>query len=412
MILKDKFLKNNVLMFFGTALGNSANLLCQILVVKNLSVSGYGAFNSLLSMFMIIALPISAINTMIVKFTAAHNSLGQKKEADLFLFIMLRHMFFVAASFLLLYFLFGNNLQNYLQLDSTLPVYLTGALLFCAIIAIVPQSGLQGFERFTWVSAIAASGGIFKLSFVFLFLSLGWGVTGALTGYVAAQVITMLICFLPLGVIFYAHQPRLAINLKEKYGFVIPAMITLGCVAVLTNMDVILVKHFFSSADAGHYSVAQIIGKIVLFIPSAIPLVMFPSASGLHAQQKESRHLLLQGLKYGALLCLTVVITYNLFPEFILGVLTSKINDQIILLGRLFSVTMTFFSLIGMLLLYQLSTSNFKFLKSLVLLSLLQIVLISAFHASLAQVLSIMLVNSVILFGLNLRSALKPQKST
>ena len=45
-----------------------------------------------------------------------------------------------------------------------------------------------------------------------------------------------------------------------------------------TNIDLITVKHFFPAYKTGIYSVADILGKIILYFPSAIVLVMFPSS--------------------------------------------------------------------------------------------------------------------------------------
>lgn len=394
-------------MFFSISLTNLANLICQIVIVRMLTVSDYGSFNSLISVFMIVSLPINAFNTMVVKFVSAYDHLGERRRANLLLTVVLRHMFFAGLLFLTTYLIFGFCFKAYLKLDSTLPVFLTGGMLFLTILLTVPQGGLQGFERFKWFSAALVSNGVFKLLLVFVFLSLGWGLLGALGGYLASQLAALFISLFPLREIFYLKGAHFDIGLMEKYKFVLPSFITLGCIAFLTNMDVIFVKHYFSAAQAGHYSVAQMIGKIVYFLPGAVYLVMMPRASGLHAQKKDSRHLLMRSLKYVVALCMAVIIVYNLFPRIVMGVLTSKVNDEIITLGRFFSLIMAFYSLVNSLFLYHLSVSRFNCLKWLILLTCLQVLAIAFFHTSLVQVLSIMLANSVILFIISFKSAIK-----
>lgn len=407
MVFRDKFFKNNVLMFLGACIGNLANLLCQIIIVKKLSVLSYGAFNSLLSVFMIISLPIGSISTMIVKFTSVYNNTGERKRADFFLSVLLRHMFFISLSFLMGYLIFGFNIKIYLQLDSILPVYFTGGMLFLSVISTLTQGGLQGLEKFVPLSLVGIFGGLLKLALISLFVSFGWDLLGALGGYLVQQIIVLLVSFLLLKEIFFERKQAVELDLKEKYKFIMPSLITLSCIAVLTNIDVIFVKHFFEPIKAGYYSIAQLIGKIVLFIPGAIYIVMFPATAGLHAQRKDSRDLLIRSLKYTTILCLLAVVIYNLFPNFILEVLTGKVKTEIIFLGRLFTIAMTFFSLLAVLLLYQLSISRFKFLKSLVLFSLLQILAILIFHTSLVQILLVLVLNSIILFIVNLRLAIK-----
>ena len=48
--------------------------------------------------------------------------------------------------------------------------------------------------------------------------------------------------------------------------------------AVLVNMDAILVKSFFDPETAGNYGVVVTLGKMNLFIPLALGMVLFPKA--------------------------------------------------------------------------------------------------------------------------------------
>lgn len=394
-------------MFFSLAAANLANLLCQLIIVRKLTVTDYGDFNSLLSVFMIISLPINALNTMVVKFASAYNHLGERTRADRFLTVVSTHMFFTGILFFAAYLVSGFYFKNYLNLDSIWPVYLTGAMLFATILLTVPLGGIQGFEKFKWFGVSLVASGVFKLLLVFIFLSLGWGLLGALGGYLASQLIVLFISVFPLRKSLFLKDERLDIRLYEKYNFVIPSLITLGCIGVLTNMDVIFVKHYFGSVEAGCYSVAQVIGKIVFFMPGAIYLVMMPRASGLHALEEDPRGLLRHSLKYTVILCFFVIAAYNIFPQIIMGILTGKVNNEIISLGRIFSVTMAFFSLVNMLSLYQLSVSRFNFLKWLVLFTCLQVSAILIFHVTLAQVLSVMLINAAVLFIISFKSAMR-----
>src|SRR3972149_2017554 len=56
-------------------------------------------------------------------------------------------------------------------------------------------------------------------------------------------------------------------SVSEVYHYFFPVGTTVLCFMVLTNIDLILVKHFFTPMEAGYYSIAQIVGKIILFLP-------------------------------------------------------------------------------------------------------------------------------------------------
>ncbi|MCM8782080.1 MAG: oligosaccharide flippase family protein [Candidatus Omnitrophica bacterium] len=407
MIFKDRFLKHNILMFFSTTLTNLANFLYQLLIVRKLAIASYGVFNSLLSLFMIFSLPLASLSTMIAKFTSSYNNVDERKKVDALLSVMLRHMGFIAIFFLALYLVFAFCLKDYLRLDSIVPIHLTGFMLTLTILSTVTFGGLQGLERFAWFSVSSISTGVSKLVLTLLFLSLGWDLVGALGGYLGAQIIGLFLCLYPLKKIFYIRHKGIDIDIKEKYKFVVPTLVTLGVSALVTNIDMVLVKHFFNSSEAGYYSIAQLIGKMVLFMPSAVYIVILPRASGLNAQKKDSRFLLKKGLRYTAFLSGLVLVVYNLFPVFMLKILTGKVTAQIILLGRFFAVAMFFFSLVAVLILYQLSISRFTFLKNLVVLGILEIIAILIFHSSLFQVVSVLILTSLTLFILNLKSAFK-----
>ena len=57
---------------------------------------------------------------------------------------------------------------------------------------------------------------------------------------------------------------------------------------VLTNIDLILVKHFFTPIEAGYYSIAQMVGKIILILPIPIVTVMFPKLSSLDGREEKN----------------------------------------------------------------------------------------------------------------------------
>ncbi|MEI8175729.1 MAG: oligosaccharide flippase family protein [Candidatus Omnitrophota bacterium] len=404
---KDRFLANSALVFCGTILVSVSNLLYQMLTVRKLPVAAYGAFNSLLSIVLMLSYPISALTTMIAKFSAAYYSRGERVKAHRFVLIIIRHMFFAGILFLVLYMLGAFHFMKYLRLDSVMPVYMTAFMLFLMVITAPILGALQGFERFTAYSVSNVGGAVCKLGMLALFLMLGWGLFGVLAAYLLSQVIVVAIGGYCVKEVFQKEDSSGSIDIKEKYRFVVPTLVTLGCFGLLTNMDVVLVKHFFESTVAGSYSVAQMVGKIALFIPNAIAVVMLPHAAGLHAQQKDSRGLLRKSLAYTAFLSCGFVVFYNVFPGLVLTVLCGTSGADIIFLGRLFSLCMTFFSLIMVLAIYQLSVSRFKFLKSFVIFTVIQVVAIAFFHRSLPQVLGIILLNSIILFAVNMWYAFK-----
>ena len=81
------------------------------------------------------------------------------------------------------------------------------------------------------------------------------------------------------------------------------------------------------------------------------------------------------------------------------------------LLGRFFSLAMLFYALSNVLFVYQLSVERYNFIRPLVLIALSQIIAICLFHTTTVWVVGIMLAGSVVMFSLNLSSALSKAKT-
>ncbi len=133
-----------------------------------------------------------------------------------------------------------------------------------------------------------------------------------------------------------------------------PVVIVLLCFSILTNIDVIIVKHFFAPIQAGHYAAAAIFGKIVLFFPGAIAMVMFPKAAELHTLEQDPWPVLKKSLLAVAVLCGLVTMSYFFFPVLIVSLLFGSRYYQSIPLMGLFGIAMTIFSLINIIIAYYL----------------------------------------------------------
>ncbi|HLD83107.1 MAG TPA: hypothetical protein VI976_04080, partial [Candidatus Omnitrophota bacterium] len=99
----------------------------------------------------------------------------------------------------------------------------------------------------------------------------------------------------------------------------------------------------------------------------------------------------------------------NIFPSLVLKALTGKVYLESVILGRLFSLSMSFFALLLILITYFLSLKDLRFIKYLGLFTLLQALAIILFHRTLIQVQSILCINAAILFIIHLTLAYKKQ---
>jgi len=409
----DSFNKNIVIVFAGTSLVNLLNLLYQLLIAHRLSAFEFAAFNSLLSIFMIISSPLGTLQIAVAKYSAEFNAHNQLSKLRFFLSDLFKKTSVLAISTLLIFWFSSVYIMNSLKISSATSGYILAVLLASTCLAPVFAGGVQGLELFGWLSSVSVITGVLKLVLAFVFVLLGYNIAGALGALLASSLIGLVIYYFPLRRYISLEAIKEDIRYKEIFIYLFPVGITYFCFMNLVNFDMVMVKYFFSPQDSGIYSLAQMVGKIFLFLPGAIGIVMFPKISGLNAKNMDTLSILRKSIMYVFGLCILSVLFYNSFPYLVLKILTGKAYPESIMLGRMFSISMTFFSLLYILLMYFLSVKDLRFIKYLVFFTALQFLAIVLFHKNLIWVQLILCINAILLFCIHLAlvNLSKPKKA-
>ena len=401
----DNFAKNTIIMFAASSISSFFNLLYQLTMLRLMPKDKFASLNSLIALLAILAVPAAAFTTMVTKHVSAYNArkklehlkaVWRKMAVDTFCFSLIVFILIV---------LLRRNIASFLHLDSLGSITILSLIFFLVCLSSVVTGGLQGLEKFKWLAIIGVVAGFSKLLFsVALIKSISDALLAGLTGFLLSTTIGIVFCLWPLRFLMKGESKE-KIEMKQLYAYIFPVLIVSLCFTLVTNIDLVLVKHFFLT-EVQDYSIAQMIGKIILFLPGVIYAVMFSRVSGLHALKTNSRKILERSLLYTFVLSFSAVAAYNLFPEVIFGLLAGQATKEIVLLGRVFSLAMLFYALSNVLFVYQLSVERYNFIRPLVIIALAQIIAICLFHTTTIWVLGIMLAGSVLMFGLNLRSAL------
>lgn len=396
------FNKNILFVFLGTSLVNFFNLLYQLLIAHRLSPVDFAAVNSLLSIFMLISAPLATFQTAIAKYSAEFNARGENEKIR----VLFRKFLAIAsglalASFFVFYFA-SDYITKSLKIYSTPSGYILAVLVSVSLLSPVFCGILQGLELFGWLISASLISGILKLLFAFIFIICGFNIGGALGAFLFSVVSLIAIGAIPIKGLISFHPAESGVNFKEIFFYLFPVTVSSFCYMNLVNSDMVMVKYFFSPQDSAFYSLAQMAGKIFLFLPGAISIVMFPRVSGLNAKNMDTRSTLKASLFYGAALSIFAAIFYNIFPGFTLKLLTGKVFPESIALGRLFSISMSIFSLLFILITYFLSLKDLRFIKYLVLFTLVQFLAVIFYHPGLIQVQLILCLNAIVLFFIHL----------
>jgi O-antigen/teichoic acid export membrane protein len=394
----DTFSKNIILVFLGASLVNFLNLLYQLFIAHRLEPADFAAFNSLLSIFVLISSPIATLQIAVAKYSSEFKAKNQIQNIQALFSNLLKKGLIMSILTLFIFYLCSLNIINKLKIPSASSVNILAILLAISWIVPILSGGLQGLELFKWFTSISVVSGVLKLTLAFIFIWMGFNIAGALGALLFSTSIGVVISFFPLKNFISMKAVSDGVDFKEFFVYLFPVAISSFCFMSLVNFDMVLVKYFFVPEDSGLYSLAQMVGKIFLFFPGAISTVMFPRVSGLNAANMNTSVTLKKSLLLAIALCLGAGLFYNLFPGFVLKILTGKAFGESIILGRLFSVSMGFFALLYILITYFLSIKDMRFIKYLVFFTGLQFLAIVLFHSSLFHIQWILCINSILLF--------------
>ena len=409
----DAVIKHGSIIFLASLLCNFFNLAFWLFMVRKLHHIDYGILNSMVSFLAIASLPISILQTVLARYFSEFKAKDKKESMQVLFRAFLKRITVINIVIAVFFVIFSKTIANFLQLNNQVFIYLTAFSIFFSSLLILTISTLQGLQLFPRIALNSIVQGFTKIFFGVVFVFMGFRALGAFLGFIFSVFFAFILSLfqLPPWVLkmkrkeYKDYKPH--IKLKDIYGYFLPVSIGLIAYTLFINSDVILVKHFFSASDAGIYSIAQTVGKILLFLPGAITLVFFPLAVQHKAQNKKTAPLLKRSLLFVAVLCSIAFIFTLIFPRFVLRVVSGQVLPECILLVRLIIFPMSLFSVSYIFIFYNLSLRNLRFIISIFLISLMQIILIFLFHNTLLEIIGILAISSLLVFYLGIRSISK-----
>jgi O-antigen/teichoic acid export membrane protein len=403
-ILGRSFTKELVLVFIAINIVNFSNYIYNLIIARMLGPAEFSLFASLISIFLILSSLISTIQTVTTKYIS--NFFAEKDYTSISNFFLnsFKKVSLIYLIFFILFILSSKQIALYLNTVSPIPIIVLGSMVIISIFVSISRGTLQGLQNFYYLSLNLIIDAILRLVIGILLVYLGFKTSGAIGSSSISGFLAILLSFIPLSFVYKNRTKVQDINFFEVYKYSIPVLIASICFNILISFDLVLVKHFFNEINAGQYSAAATMGKIVIFIPGAVGLVMFPKVAEYHKKNLDSIDILKKSLFITLILCGGVTICYFLFPNFLIRIMFGKIYENSAYLIKFFGIAMTFFALNNILILYNLSIEKFKFIFPTIFFTILQIILIYLFHGSLMHVILILLLDSIVLFGMNLIS--------
>lgn len=386
-IITHPLAKNSLVVAIGSQSANFAGYLYHLFVGRILGPAQYGELAALLSLFYILNVPSTTLQTILVKFFSVFKARGEEGRAK-GLFINATKMVAIGevAAFVLLIGFFP-LVANYLHLANIWNLVWLYLLFSLFLLATVSGSVLQGYQKFT-ESVIYSNISVYLrviFGIGFAFFGVGW----TLIGNVLSVAVSYGLNLLPIRFLLKQKTRGGDLSVKNVASYSAPALIATLGVVMLYSQDVIMVRHFFPNAIAGIYSSLSILGKVIFFATSSINFVLFPVLAERKELKRGYTHLVIIALFLVTAISLGLTTIYYVFPDFIVGLLFGhQYIEASSLLGN-FGLFISLYALASMLVSILLALGKTWVWVFTTIAALAQILFLTLYHETLATVIGV-----------------------
>src|SRR5260370_798392 len=205
----------------------------------------------------------------------------------------------------------SSQIAQYLILPSAWMV----VLLACGIAFYIPlgvkRGGLQGTCAFSRLTSNFILETVVKFGLALALVLAGYGVMGAVGAITASVIVAYYLP--PMGKqLDVPAEPAIPASFREG----MQAIVFFVGQVIINNIDILLVKHFFSPQDAGLYAAVALVGRVLYFSSWQVVSAMFPiSASQTNGRRGGS--VLVLPLLLVVAISLGFILLLSLFPGLI-----------------------------------------------------------------------------------------------
>ena len=269
-----------LIVLVGIAVGNLGNYGFHLAAARYLGPASYADVASLAALAGFLTLPLVGVQLALARYVAEFAATGDRPAIAYVFRRSLRLAFKVGAVATVVALLLAVPIQRLLDIDSLSAVVLTMLVTAPAIMTPIAWGLVQGLQRFGLFSVSLGAGPAMRVVAAVVLLTAGYGVAGAMGATLAATIVSLAV---PLWFMRSWLRERMAavapVEAREAAAYVIPVVVGVLSITMLSTSDVIVAKIALPDDEAGLYGGASLIGRVILYFPAAIVMVLLPRVS-------------------------------------------------------------------------------------------------------------------------------------
>ncbi len=362
----------------ATLASNAIALLFTVLFARILGAEDYGSLAALVSTFLILAVPGSAMQVAVARETAL-GRLGEGAQLAATLSAW-RQRLWVGGLVLTLVAIFARQpIADLISVREEWAAAATAPTAFLWLVLSVERGALQGLRAYRPVAWSVVCEALGRVVFGLVLVGLGMGVTGAYLGTPLSMLAVALgLRWVTAEMLGSASGTGAARALGEIVRSARPAVLALFLLAVLQNVDVIMVKRQIGGDAAGAYAAAAVAAKAVVWVAIGIGLYLLPEAARASRSGGDPRRVLVRALAVVAAVAVPMLLVYAVAPATVLrlafGPDTVQAADALFVLG----CAMALLAITYLGVQYMLALGRLSFLWPLGLIATTEVVLLGS----------------------------------
>jgi len=374
-----------------TLIASATNYASNLVFARILNPEGFGELTALLSLSVVIAIPTAAAQTVIAERTAVHLAEGHLDRVRYLARYAFAHFAVIAVIVGLLYVLAIPLVIDVMNLRHIGPALALAPLIFLGFMQPLSLGLAQGMDRFVALGLMLLAIAVARIAFGVPWAWAGGGAGGAIAGQALGVAVVLAVSAWVLRDLFPRRGTGAARSgLKRRPNIdAVTASGAFVAFALLSNLDILLAKLYLEPREVGVYAAIATVGKVVTFLPAAIAIAMVPSAARARRESGSSERVLRIAGLLVALTALSVAIPAALAPDLVVSVMFGGDYEQ-----AADGVLPIVFAGAGLAMVYLLATyavaiRDRRWAALVVVAVALQVIGISLFHGSPAQIATV-----------------------
>lgn len=386
---------HNTIVGAGTLLAGALGFVMQAFLSHRLAPADYGAAFTAISVLALISLPTSAIALLVAREASREAADPRFDRRATVMWVWHRYLLLIGLAIAIASIAGARWLALFFNVPVAVIVPTAASVPFGLAVPVL-LGQIQGRQRFTALSLLLVGQAAFRLLLA-VGLAARYGSVGAMTGVAIGNVVMYAVAraaVAPSRAVHVVSRAQWRTGLRSLE-VILPSSLAL---AVLLSTDVLLVKHFFGTEEAGRYAAVAALGRIVFWGATGIGMVLFPKAVIHVTRGSNGSPLVMASLAMCLLGGALVWATFWLGSGFVLAMFAGGAYVAAGAYLPWYALAMTLFGGASVLVANGQARCNRDFLAVLIPVTLIEPLLIIRFHHTLMQVVQLLSLSMAVLF--------------